>query len=79
MQLVADISDDSSVSLNNNGDILINGNELWRGGKKEKLRNDLNNEMYHRIHVAGVNNQGVVAGNITEVKMEPTCWNLVVE
>lgn len=56
-------ADDSAV-VNNSGDLLIE-NEAWRNGKKEALQNTLKDKEYRATETVGMNDQGVVAGNIT--------------
>lgn len=62
--LGATLDSDDSVVVNNSGDLLVE-NEAWRNGRKETLQNTFKDKEYRATETVGMNDQGVVAGNVT--------------
>ncbi len=62
--LGATLDNDDSAFVNNSGDLLVE-NEAWRNGRKETLQNTFKDKEYRATEAVGMNDQGVVAGNVT--------------
>ncbi len=55
---------DDPATVNSQGDLLVE-QEVWRNGRKEALQNTFKNKEYRSMEAVGMNNQGIVAGNVT--------------